>query len=114
MYLVICSMATWMRSAAQKQRDGSSWPCGSVGPPASTATFKETLNVHPIIWSYIFCEKSFVTLHNQSQQSAKPEDKLERPIHLISTVPELMTSVCNTGHGSDQESDFAPAPDCKV
>lgn len=83
-------------------------PQQAPSPPSNT------LSLCPVMWSYIFCEISFVPLRDWPQQSAKPEDKLERQIHLFSTVLELRTSFSNSGHRSDQNSDFITAPDCNV
>lgn len=63
--------------------------------------------------SWIFCRMSFVLVHDGTQQSTKTEDKLDRLIHLTFTVLEFMTGTCNTGHGSDQNSGFITAPDCR-
>lgn len=83
-------------------------PQQAPSPPGNT------LSLCPVMWSYIFCEISFVPLRDWPQQSAKPEDKLERSINLISTVLELRTSFSKSGHRSDHDSDFITAPDCNV
>lgn len=94
----------WWGTAAWKRHGCSSWTHSSVGPPASTVTFQGHTEHAP-------CD---VVLPLLQDKFCLASDKLERPIHLISIVLELMTSFHNAGHGTDQNSVFIAAPDCNV